>query len=367
MERLGLDINDEVERYEGLQIKLEEFIDALFYYELEKSKLIKNELSMNEEYYSKTNLVHLYHIYFARYFLLHGDSISAQQHIQIVEKNRSNLSPFEELLFQYIYGSSLYYSGKVREALDYYLSIKIKNVSSDSYISMKELSYQIALCYSVLSQSEQSIPYAQEALVFYKEKDNYIRTIHTQMLLAINYESLQLYHEAQNTYQIILRNTQLLNLTELYHQNLFNYALLLNDLEKLHEAIKQFKRCIDYFPSKSDNYYIAHIELIKATRHLDSDTDKCSTISSYVEKIEGYQNANILKQTKLLIREVELQLQDNNEKLYNFYEKEFIPFFLKEGNVKYAKKYILLLAEWYEIKEDYKTSSFHYNKYCRLK
>ncbi|MDQ0207773.1 helix-turn-helix domain-containing protein [Alkalicoccobacillus murimartini] len=361
MERLGLDINDEVERYGVLEERLEEFIDALFYFELDKADELRLELEVDEEYYSKTNLVNLYHIYMGRYFFTKLDINSAQIHLQILERNRSNLSPIEELLFGYISGSTFYQKGKYREALDYYLKLKTNNISSNTSISMKEISYQIALCYSALGQSENSIPYAQEALYFYKEKDNFIRIIHTQMLQAINYESIKLYEEAKNNYNAILRNTKLLNLEDLYFKCLFNYSLLLSETNEHTKAIKYFKMCINYFKDQSEGQIIAIIELAKVLIKADI---KNNELENYIEQLKKYKETeNITKRTKLLIKEQILNYEKDSEKIYSFYEKELIPFIEKSKDEIYFRHYTLSLAKWYDSKNDITMAHRYYKLY----
>ncbi|MBM0066624.1 helix-turn-helix domain-containing protein [Alkalicoccobacillus gibsonii] len=360
MERLGLDINDEVERYGVLEERLEEFIDSLFYFELDKADKLKVELELDEEYYSKTNLVHLYHIYMGRYFFSKLDNDSAQYHLQIVEKNRTNLSPIEELLFRYISGSTLYHKGKYREALDYYLGLKTKNLSSNSSISMKEISYQIALCYSALGQSENSIPYAQEALYFYKEKDNFIRVIHTQMLQAINYESIKLFEEAKNNYRAILRNTKLLSLEDLYFKSLFNYSLLLSETKEYSKAVKNFKTCVEYFEPESEVQITATIELVKVLLKANISSD----LEHYIDRLRSFYNKEeISKKTRLLLKEQILKFEKDHDKIYSFYEKELIPFLEKSKDEIYFRYYTLDLAKWYDSKNDVVMAHRYYKLY----
>ncbi|TSB45445.1 helix-turn-helix domain-containing protein [Alkalicoccobacillus porphyridii] len=361
MERLGLDMNEEVERYGILQERLEEFTDAIFYYELDKAKEIKDQLELDEEYYSKTNLVQLYHIYMARFFTTQYDFNSVESHLSIVEKNRANLSPVEELLYRHVYGSVLFAKGKHRESLDYLLGIRNSTASINSYISMKELSYQIALCYSVLGQRDNSIPYAHEALQFYIEKNNFIRTLHSQILLAINYESMNLFEEAKKLYISILRNTKLLNLENLYYHNLYNYSLLLISTKEFKKAIINIEKCISYFEEDSEDHILAIIELVKIFIEVDN---KNPEIDSYLKKLNTFKNTkDVPKKMKLLIKEVELNLAGDQDKQINFLEKEVMPFLEKNNDELFLRHYSLILAKMYDSKGSLSKALSYYRKY----
>ena len=64
------------------------------------------------------------------------------------------------------------------------------------------------------------------AVDHFREDCNYIRLMHAQMLLAINFTNRDFYSQAEKLFTILLRNTQVLEQIELYQNTLYNHSVL---------------------------------------------------------------------------------------------------------------------------------------------
>lgn len=359
MERLGLDINDEVERYGVLSEQLEEFSDSIFYYEVEKADKLKGKIEADEDYYNRTNLVNLYHIYLSRYYFQRNRVDVGSEHIRIIERNRTNLSATENLLFQSLIGIELTSQEKIKETIEHIMRLK----SSSNHVSLQELSYHLALSYTKLGQNEKAIPYAQEALRFFKERNNFIRIIHVEMVIAINYDNMSLYEEAKLTYKSILRNSKLLGETDIYYKSLHNYGLLLHDSEEYIKANHCLEECLEYFDVDTEEHFLSLISYVEILLKVDSNNEK---LEDYFLTLEAYCNASDYKPYKLLTKKLRLSL-GKNEKYILFLEKEYITHFEKIERFSYLKPALLELSEWYTDNGDYELANRYYQKYISIK
>ncbi|MGN7312365.1 helix-turn-helix domain-containing protein [Alkalicoccobacillus gibsonii] len=359
MERLGLDINDEVERYGVLSEQLEEFSDAIYYFEINKADIIKQKVESEEDYYNRTNLVNLYHIYLSRYYFQRNKPEIGSEHIYIIEKNRSNLTATENLLFQNLIGVQLTAQEKIKESIEHFLRLK----STSNHFSLQELSYHLALSYTKLGHNEKAIPYAQEALRLFKERNNYIRIIHVEMVLAINYDNMSLYEEAKFTYKNILRNSKLLGETNIYYKSLHNYGLLLENTNEDNKAKNCLEECIEYFSDGSEEQFlslVSYVEILLKTQSNENLINDCLT------KLELYNKTHESKPYKLLTKKLALSL-NKNEKYFSFLEKEFITHFTKIERFSYIKPVLLELSKWYTERGEHELANTTYQQYISLK
>ncbi|WYP27057.1 helix-turn-helix domain-containing protein [Alkalihalobacillus sp. FSL W8-0930] len=364
MERLGLDINDEVERYGVLSEQLEEFSDAIYYYDKERSDELCKQIESEESYYNRTNLVNLYHINLGRYYLQKNKNDLGNEHIKVIERNRSNLTPLEDLLFQNLIGVYLAVEGKYHEAIEHFLKLK----ANSNNVTVLEISYNLALNFTKLGQYEKSIPYAQEALRLFKDRNNYIRIIHIQMILAVNYENMHLFAESKSIYSTLLRNARLLNQTDIYHKLLHNYSLLLKTNKKYAKASEYLKKCIEYYKSlpdsqsKYDDMLISLTSLVEVLIEMKIED---SELQIYIEEIDSYISKCSSKIYKLQAKKLKYSIFEK-EKYYSFLEKEYIHYFQKNDMYSYSKPALLELAEWHSNNNRHTLSNNFYKLYIQL-
>ncbi|MCM2677144.1 helix-turn-helix domain-containing protein [Alkalicoccobacillus plakortidis] len=364
MERLGLDINDEVERYGILTEQLEEFSDAIFYYDFERSNQLRTLIESEEDYYNRTNLVNLYHIYLGRYYLQKNKNDIGNEHIKIIEKNRTNLSPLEDLLYQNLIGVYLAVEGKTHESINHFLRLK----ANSNNVTVQELSYNLALNFTKLGQYEKSIPYAQEALQLFKDRNNYIRIIHIQMILAINYENMHLFEESKNVYRNLLRNARLLNQTDIYYKLLHNFALLLKSNNIYSKASEYLKECVVYYKNlpdlkeKNEDLLITLTALVEVLLEMNSKDEE---IELYLEEIEYYIEKSSSKLNKLQAKKLKFGFE-NSEKYYAFLDKEYIPYLQKNDMYSYSKPALLEMAKWHSENNRSQLSNKFYQQYIEL-
>ncbi|MEN0642130.1 helix-turn-helix domain-containing protein [Alkalicoccobacillus gibsonii] len=364
MERLGLDINDEVERYGVLSEQLEEFSDAIYYYDKDRSDELCKQIESEESYYNRTNLVNLYHINLGRYYLQKNMNDTGNEHIKVIERNRSNLTPLEELLYQNLIGVYLAVEGKHHEAIEHFLRLKTNTNS----VTVLEISYNLALNFCKLGQYEKSIPYAQEALRLFKDKNNYIRIIHIQMILAINYENMHLFAESKSIYDTLLRNARLLNQTDIYFKLLHNFALLLQKNKKYTKASGYLKECLSYYQDIPDSDIKYTDMLITLTSLVEILVEMDSTsleIQTYLEDIDFYLSKSSSKIQKLQARKLKISIHEQ-EKYFSFLEKEYIPYFQKNDMHSFTKPALLELAKWHEDNNRLLLSNRFYKLYIEL-
>ncbi|MFC0559454.1 helix-turn-helix domain-containing protein [Halalkalibacter alkalisediminis] len=356
LEKLGIDLSQEYEKYQLLKTDLDEFVEAILYYDLESIHKYGKKLKEREELYAQTDLIHLYHIYMMRYYSFTKNLGKAKEHRKVLEKLQANLSPLEELLFSFNIGLLLFDENKMVEARDHFLTLKSMSISS---FIIRDLFYQISLCFSVLNHPEKAVTYAKKALTYYKEENNFIRTVHTQMILGINYARLGLYNEGVDIYKILLRNTRLLRLDNLYHQIIYNYSLLLLRKNHFTEALHYLNEAITVFNKGSQHHILSLLAIIEILIKLKKDP---SEIREHIKEVLQYSHSTNLKKYALLAQKFEYELTSHNE-MYDFIENQLFPFLKKHHHIEEMMITALDLAKHHQTLGHIEKANDYYNEY----
>ncbi|GAE33251.1 helix-turn-helix domain-containing protein [Halalkalibacter akibai] len=358
LDKLGVELSSEFDQYLQIKSDLDHFVEAVLYYDIENINMLGKKLQKLEEMFARTDLINLYHAYMIRFFLFNNHFKKATAHQKMLEKLRVNFTPLEELLYSFNAGLLLLADNKVQEAKDHFLQLKSMSLSNNPFI-IRDLFYQISLCFSLLNKPEKAVTYAKQALIYYKEENNYIRTVHTQMILGINYARLGLYDEGIEVYKVLLRNTRLLQLNDLYHQIIYNYSLLLFKKKDYNGALAFLYQAIKVFAKGSRHHILSHLAIIEILLLTNKDT---TSIREHINEVIKYSQSTQLKKYRLLAQKFELQLQSKTD-MYQFIENQLFPFLKKNDHVEEKMKTALELAQYYQELKEIDLANVYFNEY----
>jgi len=269
-ERLGINIDREILKLKNIKKRLVQWQDVIIKELFEEMDLIHNELEQ-EDLIQISNYTNLYQLLRVRYLLMHQSIDESYQIITDIQKNEQKLSSYESSLLKHVLG--IYYLAK-HENLK---AIQVLKSIQESEYNNKEYYYHLAAAYHSLELPVMSYFYAEKALQFFKEHNNYLRAIDTEMLMLIQIKDDENFNETIKGFESLIQSCDLCSSPERKARVCHNLAY-------------------EYFRRKkydlSSKYYFQSMTL------KDPDSSK------YLLSLEGYIRSsfygNLLSQNELL-------------------------------------------------------------------
>ncbi|WP_026692617.1 helix-turn-helix domain-containing protein [Peribacillus kribbensis] len=362
LKKLNVNLEQEEEKYEELKEALQEFYEAMVFYDFETAdKQYNTYLKDMEEFASSTDLINLYHLYLFKYYTQKRDYEKINQTQKVIEKLQNNFTPFENLLYTFLIGLSLMSENKILEANEQFIRLESYN-PTEAITFNGELYYQKALCASVLYDPEKCIIQANKALNIYQNENNFLRIIHTKMLLGIGYMRLEMYREASEMYRNLMRTSRLLLQDNLFYQVLFNYSVMLTEMGEYKKARELLIKCSGSFPKGSQEDLIIKLAYIETSIKLNREKEE---IVSVIDEVLDLCDKKNHKKYIILANMYKYQLF-SQQKYYTYLENVVYSYYINNNQFASAKDIALKLAEWYSEKNEMDKSLHFYNKYIEL-
>ncbi|HYK72631.1 MAG TPA: tetratricopeptide repeat protein [Pseudoneobacillus sp.] len=268
-ERLEIDNNEisaKDEQIKGLLVLINEKIN---FFQKREVDQIYNELKEMEDIIPFSSSLYLYELNKYRYYLFKGDLKNAEQQESLLNKQRKNFSQHESYLFQHYNAVCLIMKGQYKKA-DSILDSLMPNNSYD-FIS-GEFLYHRALIKSSLEEPDHAIYYGKKALQTFMNEHNFIRILHTLMLLGINYTHAKIYDEALGCFQHLMRNAELLNESHILPHVYHNIGYLKGKMQHYQEALYFYEKSLS-LQSLDSSYYPMTLYSIGETHYLLKQID----------------------------------------------------------------------------------------------
>ncbi|HCX49621.1 MAG TPA: hypothetical protein DG757_11455 [Bacillus sp. (in: Bacteria)] len=354
LKKLTLSLDDIVLIDKKIFDELNEFINAILFYDLKTAGTINKSLIEKEELISQTEYIYLYHLYQYRYYLFSNDIEQAIVKKKFLAQFLKVLSPFELDLYRYFNALFLLQTEQYDEAL-----ASIKLVEKENSLSLNflgDLNYHIALIHSIIKNNSFAIMYGHKALVEYTREYNFIRTLHAQILLSINYSELGLYEDALELYKPLLRNTLLTGQTSLLSTIHHNLAYLYEKKGELSKAIIHYELSLNN-NQKNDMYYKTLYNLTEVLYRQGKKKEALIKIKDLLKYTDNKNHRIYFLQSKYLY----YLLNENQPKAIDFLEKTMIPYLEQNNDKEGYYKYLLHLVDFYKDRDSKK--AFYY---CEL-
>lgn len=340
------------ESYDSYLKLLEKFLQSMIYYEKNKANSIYTELLELEPFLTSTDLTFSYHLYKYRYYLLIEDLEGAQQIKTFLSQFTSVFSQHESDLFNYLNALLYLYHAKYSDSLEI-----LTCYAEDNSLSIKmqgEVFYYLSLTYSYLENSSMCVVYAEKAFQEYSKACNYIRQIHTQLLLSIHKTEIGLYSDAEQHFEHMLRNAHLIGEVQLLPTIYHNYAILLSNMKEYDQAMNYFRMAMEGFQS-SEKYYVSLSSYTEILLILDEKREAFN----HIREIISNTGTEPLKKYNLIFTFHLLKLENKEKKAIKWLENQVIPYLEKKNLMKDFFKYVRYLAEYYSDKNKEK-ALFYY-------
>lgn len=355
LSKMGVQLNKEVEKHKQLERMIGKFIDCSLHYDLETMRKIYKLLELENDYIQSTDLVNQYELYKFRFYIYDADRAKAGRQKKLLERIKGSfLAPelWVHHFFQSLYSSMMGDNTKSLEVLNS-LDLGIQSIPQKFE---GEFYYQKARMLVLADQYELSAHFAELAVRSFQLHHNYIRLLHAQMLLAINYTRRNLLVQAESLYEVLIRNTHLTKQTALHNQTLYNYTELLRMKSAHGEALEI-------------------LQLLKESMEEDSYFYKAVLTSLLESMVETGQNASVLIEE---LKAISGASEDKYFHIYaNYFEKRnfsqpdlmaycegiMFPFFRKYGYIKETKNIAAELAAYYAEQRQWE-QAYYYQTFC---
>lgn len=345
-ERLGIDLNKELESYYRIERYLSDLNSAFIMQKYKRIDDIFNQLK-NIPFILSTKYAVQYLLLLVRFYLLKKLLKKAKKTIEKIEKEYVHLNEYEKnflLHVKGIYFISTYrttVSEDMRSAL-----IVLNQINIDTYKN-KEYYYHLALAYYFAGSKLLAYIFAKKALDYFNKNYNYVQAINAQALLLFQYDHDQdiSFEELIEKYHNLIRTCESVGA---YLQK----GILLNNL-----GVKYFKRgsydvASKYFEQSlllTENYTIYYLR-------------------RYYNYIEACLEGNLLQKTELLelihfgsklaekrqslihctlFTLLRLNCEGNKKRYYKFLSEVAIPQFKVTNNLIYYEQYGKKLYSYY--------------------
>lgn len=351
MAKMGVQWEKEMHRHKRLERQIGEFIDCSLFYDLENMRKQYKQLEKENDYIQSSELVNQYELYKFRFYIYENDHAQAEQQKELIDRMKGSFTAPEKWLHQFFLSIYCTMLNKTEKALGFLEQLEY-GIQSIPQKFEGEYYYQKARLLILFDRFELSAYYAEMAVQYYQLHHNYIRLLHAQLLLAINYTRRNLLVQASGLYEVLKRNAHLMGQKDLYYQTLYNLAELFKQKKDYDQA---FELLAELKVSLSDDSYIYKAVLI-------------SMIEATIEM--NHKDESLLRELKLLTRETEdeyfLIYENYFEKrmfsqpdLIAYCEEKMFPFFRKNGYIKEGKKVAIELKIFYEQKKDWEKANFY--------
>ncbi|WP_153009873.1 helix-turn-helix transcriptional regulator [Sporosarcina koreensis] len=356
--RMGIEWEREVDIYEGWKEKLETFIMHSVYYDLKAMEEGYKELSAHEDYLQSTDLVNRYELYKLRYFLFKQDTPRATQQVSILKRMETSFTEYEKGVSKVIYLIYDIFLQNFTEAENRLERIE-EFRERIPHMFEGELFYQRAYLLHNRAQYSKSTYYAEMAVDHFRKDSNYIRLLHAQLLLAINYTNRDFILQADGLFKTILRNARMMQMEQLYQGALYNYSMLQNRRELHSSAYDMLKELKALLEPGADLYQAVLIHLLQTAVEENKEID---SLLDELEVLAGRKKDPYLKVQLDYFRKTKISQQE----LLNYCEQIAFPFLKKHDYIGEARSIAWRLANYYRSIGDYEKagvySLYHYDK-----
>lgn len=349
--KMGVQWEKEVDRYKRLERQLGEFIDCSLHYDLATMERQYSQLEQENDYIQSSDLVNQYELYKFRYYIYQNNQAKAERQKQLLERLEGSFTAPEKWLHQFF--QSLYYTmlNKTEESLRYLDGLD-KGIQSIPQKFEGEYYYQKARLLILHDRFEMSAHYAERAVQYYQLHHNYIRLLHAQLLLAINYTRRNLLAQAGGIYEVLKRNAHLTGQQDLYNQTVYNFVELLKQKEEYQQARELLHELKENVSRHSYFYKAVLISLLETK--LEKPADAMPLINELRELAKEPSDeyfriyANYFEKRSF-----------SQEDLWTYCEEKMFPFFRKNGYIKEGKKVAAELIDYYQRNKEWEKAHFY--------
>lgn len=340
-ERLGIDIHHEIETILHLEKQLHLWHNSIIMRRMNLVEKIKSQLEKSA-FLESSKYGTLYHLLRARYYILHQKADAASSILDSIKPG--NLPAFETNLFYHVQG--IININRNSDENQQKAINALQKINMNDYPNL-EYYYHVSIAYHCVGNRVMAYFYAEKALGYFKETNNYLGSIKAEslMLLQLSGDQHMDAHHLVERYQNLIEDCDSLGFLEQKGMLLNNLGYEYYNRGDFSRASRSFKEALKLAEKGSLTYL----------RRLCNYTDACMEGKLCTDKqLEkhihlGLQLSKSSKNTLFLklFELFSLQLKHLRDEYMSFLENEALPHFLETNNLLLIERYGNVLYEHY--------------------
>ncbi|MCA0150489.1 helix-turn-helix domain-containing protein [Rossellomorea vietnamensis] len=340
-ERLGIDIHHEIETILHLEKQLHLWHNSIIMRRMNLVEKIKSQLEKSA-FLESSKYGTLYHLLRARYYILHQKADAASSILDSIKPG--NLPAFETNLFYHVQG--IININRNSDENQQKAINALQKIIMNDYQNL-EYYYHVSIAYHCVGNRVMAYFYAEKALGYFKETNNYLGSIKAEslMLLQLSGDQHMDAHHLAERYQNLIEDCDSLGFLEQKGMLLNNLGYEYYNRGDFSRASRSFKEALKLAEKGSLTYL----------RRLCNYTDACMEGKLCTDKqLEkhihlGLQLSKSSKSTLFLklFELFSLQLKHLRDEYMSFLENEALPHFLETNNLLLIERYGNVLYEHY--------------------
>ncbi|MGG3468130.1 helix-turn-helix domain-containing protein [Neobacillus pocheonensis] len=343
LERLNISLEEMEEKEDRVKVLLRELANGINFYLKDEIEETYQKLKEIEHLIPFSKYIYIWEFYKFRYLIFKGLVAEAESQRDLLYKHKKNFSQHEDYLFRYYNAVFLMWKGQNKNADDILDALHAEN-SIETIDG--EFLYHRALVKSSLEQSGHAIHFGKMALQMFMNQHNFIRILHTLMLLGINYTHSNIYEVAHGCFQHLIRNAELIKEEKLLPQIYHNMGHLQNKMKNFKEALYYYEKSLALQPNFNQHYLVTLYTIGELYYSLNS-FDKARACFQEVNSLA--KDLGVKKYR--LLADFYLFLMTSPVKGFKFLELKVIPYF-EEANehLDDLTRFYKMLADYYNEK-----------------
>jgi HTH-type transcriptional regulator, quorum sensing regulator NprR len=346
--RLGINIEEELTRYQSIKRLLHCWHDAMIRERDEEIESIKNKLE-EEPLLTISDYQVLYELLNARYHLQHHELKQADQIIKTVKKNHKQLPPYERNLLKHL--SGMYYLSKkdVVQALSALGTINIEEYNNEEYF------LTLATSYLASGSKVMAYYYAEKSLRFFINSNNLLKMIDSEIIMLMTREcdGYSDFQQKVEQYDALIQTCDLCHAFDKKARVLHNLAYEYYNRSEYESAKRLYQQSMS-LKEKNSTCYLTSLEGFIRSSHYGH-----LLTSNELEKLvyEGISIARDLHEYLYTIsfKLLHLLLSNQHTNYYHYLITNALPYMKKRGYVSLVQQYEKELFHYYiETEETHK-------------
>ncbi|MBY0146235.1 helix-turn-helix domain-containing protein [Neobacillus niacini] len=351
-ERLEISVEEENKKSELVRHKLDEFYESIERLHQDKAALLYKELQESKEYVHCTDMIYLYELFMLRYYLLVHDFPRFEESSRGIHKYISKFSPFETYVWDLL--QAIYYGKKEQFPQALLFLSRMENKAEEYRAKISEYYYFRSALHGHLCHYSLSIHYAYKAMHVFQQTNNLLRMIHVKMILGVNFIYIGEFDKGKEMLLHILSDAEMLQDTETIALSLHNLGFLHYRQGNIEQSLDYYSQALQYKEKNSASYYITISYLAEALISFSQNKKAAELLS---EALDSFQDQKSPRYIELKI--LYLEAAGTKKSLIHYLIKHGLPIIEQYSNIDRGMKYLQLVADYYEKKQDY-VSANHY-------
>ncbi|WP_180960156.1 tetratricopeptide repeat protein [Neobacillus cucumis] len=340
LERLSISLEEMEEKEEQIKNLLRDLSNKINFFLLKEVEEIYQELKNIEHLIPFSKHIFIWELAKYRYMLFKGLIEDAESQRDLLYKQKKNFSQHESYLFRYYNAIFLILKGQNKNADNLLDTLYVEN---DHDTTSGEFLYHRALVKSSLEQSGHAIHFGKMALQIYMNQHNFLRILHTLMLLGISYTHSKIYEEAEGCFQHLIRNAELLKEEKMLPQIYHNMGFLQNKMNNNTKALFYYEKSLALQQSCNEHYLVT----LYSIGEIYFAQESAEKAKNSFQKVQSLAKELGSKKYRLLADFYLFHLA-SPQKAFKYLEAKVIPYFEETNEpIDFLTRFYKMLSDYY--------------------